>query len=73
MLAGAWQIPTEAEWEYAARGRSLSHILGYRLEDGRANIKGRRRPVSVQSYPNGAKLGGAFNLAATSGMGIRLL
>jgi serine/threonine-protein kinase len=60
------RLPTETEWEYAARGGSKQYLYpwGNEWRDGYANVSlGRQEPAPVTSYENDKSLFGAFGLA----------
>ncbi len=61
-------IPTEAEWEFAARGPSSPLYPWGDQFNGQANIYGTvGGTVPVTSYPEGASWVGAFNMAGNAG------
>ena len=55
-----YRLPTEEEWEYAARNGSANSLFpwGNSWEEGRANINGKKSPVTIGSFPRGATQSG---------------
>ena len=59
-----YRLPTEEEWEFAARNGSTDSMFpwGNSWERGRANINGKKSPVDVGSFPQGATQNGVQDM-----------
>lgn len=66
----AWRtgrLPTEAEWEYAARGpKSTVYPWGDAFDRDRANVLNSVAPKPVGSYPTGASWVGALDMSGNA-------
>ena len=63
----AGRLPTEAEWEYAARGpKSTVYPWGDTFDRERANVLNSVSPKPVGSYPTGASWVGALDMSGNA-------